>query len=182
MRYILLLLMALALPAGAAAAGGHDLLRGTPILLMRHANAPGIGDPPDFRLDQCETQRNLDQDGRAQAVAAGQWLRTSGIGIATVHSSRWCRALETASLLSLGPVVPIAAFDSFFAVQSEAGDRVDAMGTWLAAQPMDRPLLIVTHQVNITALSGLFPRAGEIVVLERSPDGGLVVRGRVQPR
>ena len=56
------------------------------------------------------------------------------------------------------------------------------MGTWLAAQPVDRPLLIVTHQVNITALSGLFPRAGEIVVLERSPGGGLVVKGRVQPR
>ena len=84
------------------------------VLLIRHALAPGVGDPDGFRLDDCATQRNLSDEGRRQARAIGDWLRARGIGQAHVYSSQWCRCLETAALLDLGPVTELPALNSFF--------------------------------------------------------------------
>ena len=64
--------------------GGH-------VLMIRHALAPGTGDPPEFRLGDCATQRNLDERGRTQARAIGDWLRARGVTAAEVYSSQWCR-------------------------------------------------------------------------------------------
>ena len=77
----------------------HD---GRHVLMLRHANAPGTGDPAQFQLRDCATQRNLDDSGRAQARAIGAWLRSKGIAKAQVYSSQWCRCLETAALLGIG--------------------------------------------------------------------------------
>src|SRR5512145_2006256 len=74
------------------------------VLMLRHATAPGTGDPPNFRLDDCATQRNLDAAGRAQAALLGRRLAQAGIERAKIYSSQWCRCLETARLLELGPV------------------------------------------------------------------------------
>ena len=84
------------------------------VLMLRHANAPGIGDPPNFKLEDCSTQRNLDAAGRAQAQALGRRLAQAGVREARVYSSQWCRCLETARLLNLGPVTPQPALNSFF--------------------------------------------------------------------
>ncbi|MGO2243052.1 MAG: histidine phosphatase family protein [Halomonas sp.] len=84
------------------------------VILMRHSLAPGIGDPPGFERGRCETQRNLSAAGRAQAQAAGRALREQDISIAAVYSSSWCRALDTAELMALGPVEPTPWLDSFF--------------------------------------------------------------------
>ena len=73
----------------ALASGGH-------VALIRHAEAPGIGDPAEFDLDDCSTQRNLSEQGRAQAKAIGDRFRANGISVAQVQSSQWCRCLETA--------------------------------------------------------------------------------------
>jgi len=87
--------------------GGH-------ILMIRHAYAPGSGDPANFKIGDCATQRNLDDRGRSQARAIGDWLRSKGIKDAKIYSSQWCRCLETATLLGLGPVAELPALDSFY--------------------------------------------------------------------
>ena len=84
-------------------ASGRGRLRG-------HAAArapPGVGDPANFRLGDCATQRNLSEEGRAQAGHLGERLRAHGIQQAEVYSSQWCRCLETAGLLELGPVAEL---------------------------------------------------------------------------
>ena len=147
--------------------------------LIRHALAPGNFDPPDFRLDQCSTQRNLSAEGRAQAARIGDLFRANGIATASVHSSQWCRCLDTATLLRLGDVAPQPLLNSF-AQDSERGTRqVPAVKAWIAALDLARPAVLVTHQVVITALSDVFPGSGEIVVMQRDVGGGLVTRGRI---
>ena len=74
------------------------------ILMIRHAHAPSTGDPANFRIGDCSTQRNLDDRGRKQARAIGDWLRSKSITSARVYSSQWCRCLETAELLEMGSV------------------------------------------------------------------------------
>ena len=79
-------------------AGGH-------VALMRHADAPGgFGDPPGFRVDDCATQRNLSAKGRADAERIGARLKSEGIAFEKILSSPWCRCIDTATLLELGPV------------------------------------------------------------------------------
>ncbi|MGO3276298.1 histidine phosphatase family protein, partial [Halomonas sp.] len=90
------------------------LKEGDLAILMRHSLAPGIGDPPGFELSQCDTQRNLSAQGRDQAKAVGRTFRERDIPIAAVYSSSWCRALETAELMALAPVMPTPWLDSFF--------------------------------------------------------------------
>jgi len=87
--------------------------------LMRHARAPGTGDPPGFRLGDCATQRNLDDGGRGQARELGERLRAAGLAGAAVLASPWCRTTETAVLLGLGPVTTLPALASFFGGQGE---------------------------------------------------------------
>mgnify|MGYP000470229028 CR=1 FL=1 len=148
--------------------------------LIRHALAPGTGDPEGFRIGDCGTQRNLSDAGRTQARNIGVRLRENGIRAATVFSSQWCRCLETARLLGLGHVEELAFLNSFFA-RAEDGDPQDrALRQWLANRNLGRPTILVTHQVNITALSGIYPASGEIVVVGKSNSGELLVLGSIK--
>ena len=89
----------------------ENMLAGGHILMIRHALAPGTGDPANFQIGDCSTQRNLDDRGRDQARAIGDWLRSKGITSARIYSSQWCRCLETAKLLKLGPVAELPALN-----------------------------------------------------------------------
>lgn len=140
------------------------------IVLMRHATAPGTGDPANFRLDDCATQRNLSDQGREEAKAAGARFRAAGIGFARVLTSEWCRTRETADLLKLGPVTPFPAVNSFFSRREDESRQSAEVLAYLAALPADARVLIVTHQVNITALTGVVPWSGEAVVARLSGD------------
>ena len=93
------------------------------VLLMRHAYAPGVGDPPGYSLERCETQRTLNDEGKAQATRIGQWLRGQGVTQAQVLSSIWCRCQQTAERLNLGPVRVEAALASFFDDPAQEGPR-----------------------------------------------------------
>lgn len=136
------------------------------VVLMRHAEAPGTGDPPGFTLDDCATQRTLNDDGRAQAKRIGERLRQLGIAKARVLSSQWCRCLETARLLDLGPVKEMSALNSFIGRPEEEKDRITELRQFLADLPRDgQPVVLVTHQVTVTALTGIFPASGEAVLL-----------------
>lgn len=169
------------LPVNALAseATWQALKEGGLVILMRHALAPGIGDPAAFELSQCDTQRNLSAQGRAQAEAIGLSFRERAVPIGAVYSSRWCRALETAELMSLGPVEPMPWLDSFFRQRSERETRTQAAREQIAAWQGPGNLLLVTHQVNITALTGGGVSSGERVVV-RPTAGGLVVVGRLR--
>lgn len=153
--------------------------RGGRVLLMRHALAPGGGDPAGFRLDDCATQRNLSSEGQDQARRIGDALRRADITRAQVYSSRWCRCLETGKLLALGKVTPLPTLDSFFSNRDREREQTSEILAWIKAADLSTPLVLVTHQVNITALTGVFPGSGEIVVARRTPDGELKVVGRL---
>jgi len=151
--------------------GGH-------IILMRHATTtPGTGDPPNFRLSDCSTQRLLSDAGRAQAKAIGAALREWGVKADRVLSSAWCRCVETAELMDLGPVEIFEPLNSFFGTGDATGRQTEAVRKLIGDWKGPGTLVLVTHQVNVTALTDVFPASGEMVVL--SPDGRLV--GRISP-
>ena len=167
------------LPARATVPGVLDALAAPDThAIMRHALAPGGGDPPGFRLDDPESQRRLSDAGRAQARETGAALRAAGVRFDRVLSSRWDRCLETARLLDLGPVTPEPSLDSFFGDRSRGPGQTAALRALLAAVPRGQRLMLVTHQVNITALTRVTPRSGEVVAFRIASDGAADVAGR----
>ena len=161
-----------ALPAAVRAADGtlpaavRDALRaGGAVVLVRHAQTePGVGDPPGFRLDDCATQRNLSAAGRVQAQRLGRLLAQAGVPLAEVRSSRWCRCVDTARL-AFGRVEPWPPLDSFFADRGRERAQTEALRGWVL-EPGGPGLRVgVTHQVNLTALTGEWTAMGEALVL-----------------
>jgi phosphohistidine phosphatase SixA len=154
-------------------AGGH-------VLMIRHANAPGTGDPAHFRIGDCATQRNLDDRGRAQARRIGQWLRSRGIASARVYASQWCRCLETAALIGLGPVAELPALNSFYERPQDREPNLVTLRSFLSKQPVDGPLIVlVTHFVTISAITDEAVSSGEGVVMRLKGTGGTEVLGRL---
>ena len=167
--------------AASEAAAWAALADGGNLVLLRHAIAPGTGDPAEFRLDDCATQRTLSKDGRRQARLIGKKLRTKGVAVEAVYSSQWCRCLETARLLDAGSVEPLPALNSFFNRPADREAQLAELRPWLAAAQPEGAIVLVTHQVVITALTGVFPGSGEMVVVKPGDGGGLSVVGRIPP-
>ena len=149
------------------------------IALMRQATAPGTGDPDNFRLDDCATQRNLSDAGRREARAIGARFRAAGITFDAIWTSQWCRCRDTAREMALGPASDAPSLNSFFDNRGNRAAQTAATLALLAAEP-GRRVLLVTHQVIITALTDIVPRSGEIV-LTRMENGRLVVIDRLPP-
>ncbi|MCA3238215.1 MAG: histidine phosphatase family protein [Pseudomonadota bacterium] len=136
--------------------------------MMRHADAPGVGDPPGFRLGDCSTQRNLGAAGREQARAVGRWLRAHGLMQARVWASPWCRCMETAQLLGYGAVQTDDSLASFFGESQQAAARTVALQGLIArllVQPGAPLPLLVTHQVNLSAYAGGFAASAELLLV-----------------
>jgi broad specificity phosphatase PhoE len=151
------------------------------VLIVRHAETvPGIGDPPGFRIDDCATQRNLSEAGRKQAIAMGRILADRGVTVVKVESSRWCRCADTARLaFPRLPVTYLDALNSFFDDRSTADAQTRALRDRIAAWTGPGVLVLVTHQVNISALTGQATAMGEAVVL-RPAGGDFSVLGTVR--
>lgn len=164
-----------------AAALWAGLRDGSHVALMRHAMAPGVGDPDGFRLGDCATQRNLSADGKRQAARTGDLFRHHGITQATVYSSQWCRCLDTANGLGLGSVTPLPALNSFFGNRSAETLQSARVMDLIRQHVPGTALVLVTHQVNITALTGNHAESGEIVVVRAQGDK-LEVAGRLRTR
>jgi phosphohistidine phosphatase SixA len=158
----------------------NSLRSGEHFALLRHAIAPGTGDPSGFKLDSCQTQRNLSEEGRDQAVKIGKLFRENRIQTARVFSSQWCRCLETAKLLELGPVQDLSFLNSFFDNYESRESQTQKLSEWLHEQPLGQPLVLVTHQVNITALTNVYPSSGELVIIRRSKTGEFRVIGTIK--
>jgi phosphohistidine phosphatase SixA len=150
------------------------------LVLIRHALAPGYGDPDYFDVKDCKTQRNLHGEGHYQSKKIGDLFRSNGISKAVVYSSQWCRCLDTARLLDLGEVSELPSLNSFFQHLEKEQFQTEQMMRWIQNAPLDTPTVLVSHQVNITALTGYSPASGEIVFLRRSTDGSISVIGTNQ--
>jgi broad specificity phosphatase PhoE len=165
------------LAAGAADAASEaawqQLRQGGYVILIRHAlTDPGVGDPPGFRLDDCDTQRNLSEAGRADARRIGEAFKARAIPVAEVRSSRWCRCLETARL-AFGAVTPDPMLDSMFGEGEQAGSKkLRAVRAAIAQAPQQGNLVLVTHNQNIMALTERSVSSGEMVVIRPDPGSG----------
>lgn len=144
-----------------------EALRQGGIVLFRHAHAPGGGDPAGMRLGECATQRNLDTEGRAQAIRIGEALRARGVAVGAVLTSQWCRTTETAELAFPGRGRSEPAFNSFFADRSTGPAQTEAARRLLLGWGGPGALFVSTHQVNITALTRIVPATA--TRLRRSP-------------
>jgi len=163
----------LTLAAGAAAGLSHAqtadpfwrLLReGGCVVLMRHAQTEaGLGDPPGFTLGQCQTQRNLSAAGREQSRRVGEAFLRQDIAIAAVRSSAWCRCVDTAQL-AFGRYAQWPALNSFFQGQGDGNAQTREVLETVAALRAPVNWVLVTHQVNISALTGEYPAMSELFV------------------
>lgn len=154
-------------------AGGH-------YALMRHARAPGRGDPETFRAGDCTTQRNLDAAGRAQAQAIGAALRREGVVIFKVYASRWCRGMETAELLAVGDFEPLDILNSFHANPEREREQTRHLAA-LVSEPIASPsVLLVTHHDNIVSLTRIVTREGDIVVVKPRGRGKFEIVGHIR--
>lgn len=154
--------------------GGH-------VIFIRHAiTDSGIGDPPEFKLGDCSTQRNLSDQGRKDAKRIGAAFRRYQVPVAGVWSSRWCRCVETAQL-AFGDVRPVGMLDSTFVEDQVVKQRkASEVLAFLSSAVVDKQnLVFVTHQVNIQELTGASPFSGEMVVTKLDGASKLQVVGRL---
>ena len=133
------------------------------VLFLRHALAPGFGDPAHFRIDDCTTQRNLDDVGRAQARAIGDYMQENRIAPDVILSSRWCRCQDTAREMDMGPFTTHDGLNSFFEGHVDRETTLTALRERMRAIKDGSLVLMVTHQVVITAITGIAPRSGGMV-------------------
>jgi phosphohistidine phosphatase SixA len=154
------------------------LVKGGHVALIRHGNAPpGYGgDPPGFKIDDCKTQRNLDEQGRDEARALGVAFRDHGVRVDRVLSSPWCRCLDTARLMAVGTVEPSWALvpDRDPSAPVRLRELHELVATWHGPGT----LVLVTHAFTVRALLGFLPIQGETVVLRPAPgstSGGSLV-------
>jgi phosphohistidine phosphatase SixA len=181
------LVMAVCLAAGPSEVAADDpwsaLKKPGTLILMRHANAPGYGeDPPGIDLKNCALQRNLDEAGKTQARLIGEEFRKRGMSRVRLVSSQFCRALDTARLMGLGPVEQLPVLNYF---NMDDLSRVDGLVKqtmqFMKSIPANQLAVLVTHISNIKAIAGVSPDSGEMVVVRFDPSGALTVDGRIRP-
>ena len=166
------LLIAPAVAADEASDAWAALAKGGHVVLIRHGNAPpGYGgDPPGFKIDDCSTQRNLDEVGRQEARALGEAFRKHGVRVDRAVSSPWCRCLETARLMAVGEV------ESSWALVPDtnpiAKPRLDQLKALVSSWRGPGTLVLVTHALTIRPLVGSLPLQAEAVVVKPTGDSG----------
>ena len=180
---MLLWLLATLLIAWPSAARADDALWAAlrepgSVVVLRHSYAPGALDPPDARLDDCSTQRNLDDNGRAQARRVGEAFRAHGITVGRVLSSPRCRCLDTARL-AFGKVEPWDVLQGALRDTELRRRLLIPVKQAIADHRDGAPLVLVTHGSVVTDLTGLDIRMGAFVVLRRGADRTHAVAGEL---
>jgi phosphohistidine phosphatase SixA len=138
----------------------------TQVLMIRHALAPGGGDPANFNVNDCSTQRNLSQEGINQARTLGQQLEKLGFKPNDIFTSQWCRAVDTAKALDLGPVILLPVLNSYFQNRSAAQQKIVDLRQFIVnLPPKGGRYVMVTHHVVIGDLTGQWVGSGDGVWL-----------------
>lgn len=183
-RRRLLLAGALGALTGSAVASDDmaaRIRRGGVVVAFRHALAPGTFDPPQFKLDDCRTQRNLSAEGREQARRLGAWFAAQGLAPDSVRASPWCRCMDTATL-AFGQAQPWEALASpVGSPDTTTAERLQALRTALtdASRQPGRFTVWVTHMFVLADLAGANTASGEGLVLQANAAGQPVVLGRL---
>ena len=141
----------------------NALKEGGKLVFIRHAYAPGGGDPENFNINDCSTQRNLNSAGIEQAKQIGKIFKDNNIPIAQVLSSEWCRCRDTATEMDIGRGVPFAGLNSFFDGHVDRAATLATLRNRMQQIEAGQLVLMVTHQVVISAITGIAPRSGGII-------------------
>jgi broad specificity phosphatase PhoE len=161
----------------------RQLRRGGLVILIRHASTvQGLGDPQGYRLEDCATQRNLSEAGREESRRIGERVRREKVPIERVYTSPWCRCRETATL-AFGQAEEWAPLSSFFDVPDREAEYSESVKKRIAGygrRPPRGNVVMVTHNVNIAALTRLSVAPGEIVVVRPQGCCGLRTLGRLR--
>ena len=142
---------------------------GGKLIFIRHAYAPGNGDPNNFNLDDCSTQRNLNSIGRKQAKDIGEFFRENKIKIYKVLTSEWCRCKETADV-AFNNYSTNSFLNSFYSPKyiKNKEKQVEALNNYVKKFKSDKNLIFVTHYVLISEVLNYGPSSGEIVVSDKN--------------
>ena len=135
------------------------------VVMVRHGDAPGRGEPDGFDLNDCSTQRNLSDKGRNEARDLGATFRARVINVTKVLTSRWCRARETAEFMKLGPIENAPAFDDLSFNKQHTKELLDGEHELIASWHGPGVLLVVSHGSNIKALTGIDLEQGAMVAV-----------------
>ena len=134
------------------------------VIFLRHALAPGVGDPENFIKEDCSTQRNLNDKGRLQARLIGNYLRSTNLKFSQILTSEWCRCIDTAKELNLGQWTTFSGLNSFFQEYQKKDQVMNKLQKKLDSLGYSDLALFVTHQVIISEQTGIMPRSGEMVL------------------
>ena len=147
----------------------NQLEDGGKLIFIRHAYAPGSGDPSNFNLKDCSTQRNLSEEGRNQAHYIGEFFRNNKIKIHKVLSSEWCRCKETAQI-AFKNFSTNSFLNSFYSSKYAKNKdiQVNALKNYIKKFESDKNLILVTHYVLISEVLNYGPSSGEIVVSDKN--------------
>jgi broad specificity phosphatase PhoE len=176
----------LAVLAWCPLAGADDALwallkGGGQIVLVRHAlTTPGTGDPDGMKLDDCSTQRNLNNEGRADARKLGAAFRARVVPVGQVLSSPWCRCIETAQLAFGQTPGILPALGNLFGRAERAGQQIGELKPLVSRRPANGNLVLVSHGSTILALTGISPQTSEMVVLTPQEGGRFTIAGRMR--
>ena len=146
-----------------------EFQQGGKLIFIRHAYAPGSGDPSNFNLNDCSTQRNLSEEGRKQAEYIGNFFKDKKIKIDKVLTSEWCRCKETAKI-AFKNFSTNSFLNSFYSSKfSKNKDKqIDALNDYIAKFKSDKNLILITHYVLISEILNYGPSSGEIVVSDKN--------------
>ena len=147
----------------------NQLEDGGKLIFIRHAYAPGSGDPSNFNLNDCSTQRNLSEDGRKQAENIGKFFRNKKIKIDKVLSSEWCRCKETAQI-AFKDFSTNSFLNSFYSSKFEKNKKkqINSLNDYIIKFKSNKNLILVTHYVLISEVLNYGPSSGEIVVSDKN--------------
>ena len=149
------------------------------ILFIRHALAPGTGDPSHFRLQDCQTQRNLSQQGVDQAKELGAQLSQAGLKIADIFTSQWCRCKDTARALALGEVIEEPGLNSFYQDFAPKKETLARLRQKLSQIDEAKGITImVTHFVTISAITGIGVSSGGMVSYNPKTGHAMPIEGK----
>jgi phosphohistidine phosphatase SixA len=145
-----------------------ELKKGGKIIFIRHAYAPGGGDPNNFDLNDCDTQRNLNDEGRFQSKKIGDFFKKNKISIEKVYSSEWCRCKETASI-AFRSFETKNFLNSFFSERfaKNRENQVENLNKFINNWDSKQNLIFVTHYVVISEILNYAPASGEIIVSDK---------------
>ena len=150
--------------------GWNYLKEGGYYVFIRHALAPGNGDPVNFDLNNCSTQRNLSQEGIDQSIRIGEEFKNKDIPISRVLTSQWCRCKDTA-FYAFNDYIEFPVLNSTYSskFQKNQSDQISSLINYINNTDLKKNNeIFVTHYVIIGALTDYYPDSAEIVITDQN--------------